>query len=137
MIVTRITHKPIHKPMWDVHTNENVFPGLTMWDVHKNGNIFLGLIVCDIHTYGIFSGFTVWNVHTYGNVFWDSPYGMYIPTKMIGFPWVTRSHTNSFRVPGGPIPDGFCVMWEGPPNRPHSLDDGSKCRRRKGFKTFV
>ena len=120
--------------MWDVHTNGNVFPELTVWDVHKNGNVFLGLTVCDIHTNGnVFLGFTVWDVPTYGNVFWDSPCGMYIPTKMIGFLWVTRSHTNSFGVPGGPIPDGFWVMWEGTPNCPHSLGDGSKCHRGKGF----
>src|SRR3954463_14123794 len=25
-------------------------------------------------------------------------------------------------------------MWEGPPCRPHSLGDGSKCRRGKGLK---
>ena len=68
MIVTPFTHEPIHKTMWDVHTNRNVFPGLTVWDVHQNGNIFLGLTVCDIHTNGnVFLGFTVWDVHTYGN----------------------------------------------------------------------
>ena len=37
--------------------------------------------------------------------------------------------------PGGPIPDDFWVMWEGPPYRPHSLGNGSKCRRGKGLKT--
>ena len=53
--------------MWEVHTNGNVFPGLTMWDVHKNGNVLLGLTVCDIHTNGnVFLGFTVWDVHTNG-----------------------------------------------------------------------
>ena len=49
-----------------------------------------------------------------------------------------RSHTTSFCrtcVPGGHIPDGFWVVWEGPPYRPHSLGDGSKCRRGKGLKT--
>ena len=68
MIVTPFTHERIHKTVWDVHPNGNVFPGLTVWDVHKNGNVFLGLTVCDIHTNG--------------NVFWDSPCGMYIPTEM-------------------------------------------------------
>ena len=34
-----------------------------------------------------------------------------------------------------PIPGGFWVMWEGPPYRPHSLGDGSKCRHGKGLKT--
>ena len=68
MIVTRITHEPIYKPLWDVHINGNVFPGLTVWDVHKNGNIFLGLTVCDIHTNeNVFLGFTVWDVHTNRN----------------------------------------------------------------------
>ena len=97
MIVTPIKHKPIHKPVWDVHTNGNIFPGLTVWDVHKNGNVFPGLTVCDIHTNrNVFLGFTVWDVHTYGNDFWDSPCGMYIPTEMIGFRCLARSHTSSF-----------------------------------------
>ena len=50
-----------------------------------------------------------------------------------------RSHTTSFCracVPGGPNPDGFWVMWEGPTNRSHSLGDGSKHRRGKGLKTI-
>ena len=38
-------------------------------------------------------------------------------------------------MPGGHIPNGFWVMWEGPPYRPHSLGDGSECRRGKGLKT--
>src|SRR5215216_5350424 len=67
--------------------------------------------------------------------FWDSPCGMYIPTKMIGFRCLARSHTSSFGVPGGPILDDFWVVWEGPPYRPHSLGDGSKCHRGKGLKT--
>ena len=68
MIVTPFTHEPIHKIVWDVHTNRNVFPGLTVRDVHKNRNVFLGLTVCDIHTNGnVFLGFTI---------------GMYIPTEM-------------------------------------------------------
>ena len=49
-----------------------------------------------------------------------------------------RSHTTSFCracVPGGHIPNGFWVVWEGPPYRPHSLGDGSECRRGKGLKT--
>ena len=54
--------------MWDVHTNGNIFPGLTVWDVHENGNVFLGLTVSNIHTNGnVFLGFTVWDVHTNGN----------------------------------------------------------------------
>ena len=63
MIVTPFTHEHIHKTVWDVHPNGNVFPGLTLWDVHKNGNVFLGLTVCDIHTNGnVFPGLTVWDV---------------------------------------------------------------------------
>ena len=50
MIVTPFTHERIHKTMWDVNTNGNVFPGLTVWDVHMNGNVFLELTVCDIRT---------------------------------------------------------------------------------------
>ena len=57
MIVTPFTHERIHKTGWDVHTNENIFLGLTVWDVHKNGNVLLGLTVGDIHTNGnVFSG---------------------------------------------------------------------------------
>ena len=48
-------------------------------------------------------------------IFWDSLCGMYIPTEMIGFRCLARSHTSSFGVPGGPIPDDFWVVWEGPP----------------------
>ena len=84
MIVTPFTHEPIHKTVWDVHLNGNVFPGLTVWDVHKNGNVFLGLTVCDIHmNENVFLGFTVWDVHTYGNDFLGFPCGMYIPKEMI------------------------------------------------------
>ena len=67
VIVTPITHEPINKPVWDVHTNENVFPGLTLWDVHTNGNVFPGLTMWDVHTNeNIFPGLTVWDVHTKG-----------------------------------------------------------------------
>ena len=48
----------------------------------------------------------------------------------------TRAHFAPACVPGGPIPDGFWVVWEGPPYHPHSLGDGSKCRRGKGLKTI-
>ena len=134
MIVTRITHEPIHKPVWDVHTNGNIFPGLTVWDVHKNENVFLGLTMCDIHANGnVFLGFTVWDVHTYRNDFLGLPCGMYIPMEMIGFRCLARSHTSSFGVLGGPIPDDLWVVWEGPPYRPHSLGNGSKGRREKHF----
>ena len=69
MIVTPITHEPIHKPVWDVHTNGNGFPGLTVWDVHTNGNVFLGLTVWEVHTNGnFFPGLIVWDVHKNGNV---------------------------------------------------------------------
>ena len=49
-----------------------------------------------------------------------------------------RSHTTSFCracVPGEHIPNGFWVVWEGPPYHPRSLGDGSECRRGKGLKT--
>ena len=52
VLVTPITHEHIHKPVWDVHTNENVFPGLTKWDVHKNGNVLLVVTVWDVYTNG-------------------------------------------------------------------------------------
>ena len=131
MIVTPFTHEHTHKTVWDVHTNGNVFHGLTVWDVHKNGNIFLGLTVCDIHTnenvflgftvwdvrtYGNdFVGFTVWDVHTYGNDFLGLPCGMYIPPEMIGFRCLAPSHKAPAWAPGGPVPDDFWVVWEGPP----------------------
>ena len=58
--------------------------------------------------------------------------------KQLGFdasPDRTRAHFAPAGVPGGPIPDGFWVVWEGPPYHPHSLGDGSKCHRGKGLKT--
>ena len=71
MIVTRITHEPIHKPVWDIHKNGNVFPGLTMWDVHTNGNVFPGLTVWDVHNNGnIFLELTMCDIHTNGMFFW-------------------------------------------------------------------
>ena len=122
--------------MCDIHTYGNVFLGFTVWDVHTYGNDFLGFTVWDVHTYGNdFLGFTVWDVHTYGIGFHGLPCGMYIPTEMIGFRCLARLHTAPAWVPGGPIPDDFCVVWEGPPYRPHSLGDGSKCRREKELKT--
>ena len=64
-----ITHESIHKPVWDVHTNGTVFPGLTVWDVHTNGNVFPGLTVWEVHTNGnVFPGFTVWDLHDNINV---------------------------------------------------------------------
>ena len=114
----------------------NVSTQRTVCDIHTYGNVFLGFTMWDVHTYGNdFLGFTVWDVHTYGNDFWDSPCGMYISTEMVGFPCLARSHTAPAWVPRGPIPDDFWVVWEGPPYRPHSLGDGSKCRRGKGLKT--
>ena len=62
MIVTPITHEPIPKPVWDVHMNGRVFPGLTVWDVHMNRNLFLGL--------------TLWDVDE--TFLWDSLCGMYL-----------------------------------------------------------
>ena len=125
MIVTPFTHERIHKTVWDVHPNGNVFPGLTVWDVHKNGNVLLGLTVCDIHTNGnVFLGFTVWDVHTNGNDWVSMP----------------RSIAHELILPQpvcqeglSPTVSGSCGKY--PPYRPHSLGDGSKCRRRKGLKT--
>ena len=118
MIVTPFTHEHIHKTVWHVHPNGNFFPGLTVWDVDKNGNVFLGLTMCDIHMNGnVFLGFTMWDVCTNGNN-WVS-----MPRPIAHEPAC---------VPGGPIPDGFWVVWEGPPYRPHSLGDGSKCVAQRG-----
>ena len=58
--------------------------------------------------------------------------------KQLGFdawPNHTRAHFAPACVLGGPIPGGFWVVWEGPPYRPHSLGNDSKCRRGKGLKT--
>ena len=64
MIATPITHEAIHKTVWDVHMNRNVFPRLTVWDVHTNGNDFPGLTMWDVHkNENVFLGLTVWNVH--------------------------------------------------------------------------
>ena len=94
----------------------NVSTQRTVWDVHTYGNDFLGFTVWGIHTYGnVFLGFTLWDVHTYGNDFLGLPCGMYIPTEMIGFQCLSRSHTTPAWVPGGPILDDFWVVWEGHP----------------------
>ena len=146
MIVTHFTHEPTHKTVWDVRPNGNVFPGLTVWDVHKNGNVFLaylrkcflGLTVWDVHTYGnVFLGFTVWDVHTYGNDFLGLPCGIYIPTEMIGFRCLARSHTAPAWVPGGPIPDDFWVVWEGHPIAHTHLATITNAVAERGKKLFV
>ena len=121
MIVTPFTHERIHKTMWDVHLNGNVFPGLTVWDVHKNGNVFLGLTVCDIHTNGnVFLRFTVWDVHTYGND-WVS-----MPCPIVHGPSL---------CPRRAYPRRFLGRVGRTPYRTQSLGDGSKCHRGKGLKT--
>ena len=138
MIVTPFTHERIHKTVWDVHTNGNVFPGLTLWDVHKNRNVFLGFTMCDIHTNrNVFLGFTVWDVHTYGNDFLGLPCGMYIPTEMIGFRCLARSHTAPAWVPGGPIPDDFWVVCEGHPIAHTHLATVPNAVAERGKKPFV
>ena len=82
MIVTPFTHKRIHKTVWHVHTNVNIFPGFTVCDVHTNENVFPGLTVWDVHTNGnVFPGLTVWEVHTKGNVSLDSLCRMYMRTE--------------------------------------------------------
>ena len=92
-----------------------------MWDVHKNGNMFLGLTLCDIHKNGnVFLGFTMWDVHTYGNDWVSMPRP--IAQELI---WCSR----------GAYPRQFLGHVGRTPYRPHSLGDGSNCRRGKGFKT--
>lgn len=59
--------------------------------------------------------------------------------KQLGFdapPDRTRAHFALAYVPGGPIPDGFWLVWEGPPYHPHSLGDGSKHLHGKGLKAI-
>ena len=115
-----ITNDLMGKIVCDVRTNENVFLGLTVCDIHTDGNVFLG--------------FTMWDVHTYGNVFLGLPCGMYIPTEMIGFRCLARSHTALACVPGGPIPDDLWVMWEGPPLSPTLTWRRFQMPSRKGVK---
>ena len=72
---------------------------------------------------------------------WFRLYNCIFLALLYVFPYLSarRSHTTSFCrtcVPGRHIPDGFWVVWEGPPYRPHSLGDGSRCRRGKGLKTI-
>ena len=118
MIVTPFTHKRIHKTVWGVRMNGNVFPGLTMWDVHKNGNVFLGLTVCDIHKNGnVFLGFPMWDVHTNGND-WVSMHRQITHELIL---CASRAY-----------PRWFLDCVGRTPYRPHSLGDGSKCRRGKG-----
>ena len=62
---------PHKKTVCDIHTNGNVFLGLTLWDVHANGNNWVSMPRPIAHELAC--------------------------------------------VPGGPIPDGFWVVWEGPP----------------------
>ena len=122
----------------DIHMNGNDLPGFSMWNVHKNINEFLGLTVCDIHTYGnVFLGFTVWHVHTYGNDFLGLPCGMYIPTEMIGFRCLARSHMAPAWVLGGPIPDDFWVVWEGHPIAHTHLATVPNAVAERGKKPFV
>ena len=63
----------------------------------------------------------MWDVHTNENNW------VYMPRPIAHEPAC---------VPRGPIPDGFWVVWEGPPYHPHSLGGGLKCRRGKGLKTI-
>ena len=89
--------------MCDVPVNGNVFLGATVWDVYTNGNVQRGL--------------TVWDVLATGNNF--ACIIVFLALLYV-FPYLSArlSLTTSFCracVPGGHIPDGFWVMWEGPP----------------------
>ena len=131
-----------------------VFPW-TVCDIFNNASDLTGKIVCDVPMNGnVFLGATVWDVHTNGKHLAGTNCVectcdrkqfrriIVFLALLYVFPYLSarRSHTTSFCracVPGGHIPDGFWVMWEGPPYRPHSLGDGSKCHRGKGLKPFV
>ena len=65
-----------------------------MWDVHTYGNDFLG--------------FTVWDVHKN-----RKDWACIIVSD--ASPDRTRAHFAPASALGGPIPDGFRVVWEGPP----------------------
>ena len=134
MIVTPFTHERIHKTVWDVHTNGNVFPGLTVWDVHKNGNVFPGFNVWDVHKNGnVFLGLTVCDIHTNGNVF----LGFTVcDVHMNGNDWVSMPCLIAHNPSLGPrrvYPRRFLGRVGRTPYCTHSLGDGSKCRRGKGF----
>ena len=101
------TNVSTQKTVCDIHTNGNVFPGFTVWDVHTYENDFLG--------------FTVWDVHTYGND-WVS-----MPRPIAHGPSLCPRRAYPRRFLGR--------VGRTPPYRPHSLGDGSKCRRGKGLKT--
>ena len=68
-----------------------------------------------------FLGFTVRDVHTNGNNWVLMP----------------RQIAHELILPQPMSQEGLSpmVVWEGPPYRPHSLGDSSKCRREKGLKT--
>ena len=109
--------------MCDAFNNANDKIVNTVCNGNYITNISTNKIVCDIHTNGnVFLGFTMWDVHTNGNNW------VFMPRPIAHEPAC---------VPGGHIPDGFWVVWEGPPYRPHSLGDDSKCCRGKGLKPFV
>ena len=67
-----------------------------------------------------FSRITVWDVHTYGNDW------VWMPRPIAHGPSLCPWRAN---------PRRFLDRVGRTPYRPHSLDDGSKCRRRKGLKT--
>ena len=90
-----------------------------MCDIHTYGNVFLGFTVWDVHTYGhVFLGFTMWDVHTYRN------------------DWVSMPRRIAHGPSLGPMwayPQRFLGHVRRTPYRTHSLGDGSKCHRGKGF----
>ena len=77
------------------------------------------------HTYlrKCFLGFTMWDVHTNGNDWVSMPRP--IAHELIWPQPVSREGLS-------PMIFGSCE--KDPPYRPHSLGDGSKCRRGKGLK---
>ena len=87
-----------------------MFPHKELCDIHTNGNDFLG--------------FTMWDVDTNGNNWVSIP-------RQIAHELILPQPVSQEGL--SPTVSGSC--GKDPPYRPHSLGDGSKCRRGKGLKT--
>ena len=109
-----------------------------MCDAFNNANDKIINIVCDGKAVtNNLTGKIVCDVPTKGNDFACIIVFFLVLLYVFLYLSARRSHMTSFCracVPGGHIPDGFWVVWEGPPYRPHSLGDGFERRHRKWVK---
>ena len=99
-----ITNDLMGKIVCDVPANGNVFLEATVWDVYTKGNVQRGL--------------TVWDVLMTGNDFSCIILFFSTTVRISVFECSPVAHDlilPSVCVPGGHIPDGFWVVWEGPP----------------------